>query len=91
MLTRIAALNGRLYAPEEGAPYVAEEVSVSTQAGHVLAGTLTIPKDVNQPLPGVILITGSKPMNRDFSPAYVTEYRPIVRLLMRFHDGVSLF
>jgi len=65
------------YAPEEGAPYVAEEVNVSTQAGHVLAGTLTIPKDVNQPLPGVILITGSKPMNRDFTPAFVPEhYRP---------------
>lgn len=62
------------YAPEEGAPYVAEEVNVSTQAGHVLAGTLTIPKDVNQPLPGVILITGSKPMNRDFTPAFVPEY-----------------
>ena len=27
------------YAPEEGAPYVAEEVNVSTQAGYVLAGT----------------------------------------------------
>ena len=62
------------YAPEEGAPYVAEEVNVSTQAGHVLAGTLTIPKDVNQPLPGVILITGSKPMNRDFTPAFAPEY-----------------
>ena len=62
------------YAPEEGAPYVAEEVNVSTQAGHVLAGTLTIPKDVNHPLPGVILITGSKPMNRDFTPAFVPKY-----------------
>ena len=55
------------FAPEEGAPYVAEEVNVSTQAGHVLAGTLTIPKDINQPLPGVILITGSEPVNRDFT------------------------
>jgi dipeptidyl aminopeptidase/acylaminoacyl peptidase len=64
------------YAPEEGAPYAAEEVNVSTQAGHVLAGTLTIPKDGNQPLPGVVLITGSSPQNRDFSPPYVSEYRP---------------
>lgn len=63
------------YAPEEGAPYVAEEVNVSTQAGHVLVGTLTIPKDVNQPLPGVVLITGSSPQSRDHSPAYLPEYR----------------
>jgi dipeptidyl aminopeptidase/acylaminoacyl peptidase len=63
------------YAPEEGAPYVAETVTVSTQAGHVLAGTLTIPKNVNQPLPGVALITGSSPQNRDHSPADHPEYR----------------
>jgi len=73
------------YAPEEGAPYVAEEVNVSTQAGHVLAGTLTIPKDVNQPLPGVILITGSQPMNRDFTlesvPASLHEYYRPFRLI----------
>ena len=65
------------YAPEEGAPYLAEEVRVPTKAGHVLAGTLTIPRYVNQPLPGVVLITGSDPMNRDFTLAFVPEhYRP---------------
>jgi len=74
------------YAPEEGAPYVAEEVNVSTQAGHVLAGTLTIPKDINQPLPGVILITGSKPMNRDFTPAFVPKY---VRPFRQIADALS--
>jgi dipeptidyl aminopeptidase/acylaminoacyl peptidase len=74
------------YAPAEGAPYVAEEVKVSTQAGHVLAGTLTIPKDVNQPLPGVILITGSVPMNRDFTPANAPEY---VRPFRQFADALS--
>jgi dipeptidyl aminopeptidase/acylaminoacyl peptidase len=63
------------YAPEEGSPYIAEEVRVSTQAGHVLVGTLTVPKDVNQPLPGVVLITGSSPQNRDHSPVYCPEYR----------------
>jgi uncharacterized protein len=50
-------------------------VTVSTQAGHTLVGTLTIPKDVNQPLPGVVLITGSSPQNRDHSPAEHIEYR----------------
>jgi len=74
------------YAPEEGAPYVAEEVNVSTQAGHVLAGTLTIPKDVNQPLPGVILITGSQPMNRDYTPAFAPEY---YRPFRQFADALS--
>ena len=74
------------YAPEEGAPYVAEEVNVSTQAGHVLAGTLTIPKDINKPLPGVILITGSEPVNRDFTPANAPKY---VRPFRQFADALS--
>ena len=63
------------YAPEEGAPYIAEEVTVSTQAGHILVGTLTIPKDINKPLAGVVLITGSSPQNRDHSPVEYPEYR----------------
>ena len=63
------------YAPEEGAPYIAEAVTVWTQAGHLLVGTLTIPKQINQPVPGVILITGSSPQNRDHSPANYPEYR----------------
>lgn len=63
------------YSPEESAPYIAEEVTVSTQAGHVLAGTITIPKDAKRPLPGVVLITGSSPQNRDHSQADYPEYR----------------
>jgi len=73
------------YAPEEGAPYVAEEVNVSAQAGYILVGTLTIPKDVNHLLPGVVLITGSSPQNRDYSPAYYTEYR----LFRQIADALS--
>jgi dienelactone hydrolase len=73
------------YAPEEGAPYIAEEVTVSTQAGHSLVGTLTIPKDISQPLPGVVLITGSSPQNRDHSPAYYPEYR----LFRQIADALS--
>ena len=73
------------YAPEEGAPYIAEEVTVSTQAGHKLVGTLTIPKYVSQPLPGVVLITGSSPQNRDHSPAYYPEYR----LFRQIADALS--
>ena len=63
------------YAPEDGAPYIAEEVTVSTKAGHILMGTLTIPKNVNQKLPGVVLITGSSPQNRDYSPHPSNPYR----------------
>ena len=63
------------YAPEEGAPYMAEEVTVTNQNGHTLVGTLTIPKNANQPLPGVVLITGSSPQNRDHSPTDHPEYR----------------
>ena len=73
------------YAPEEGATYVAEEVKVTTQAGHTLVGTLTIPKDVNHPLPGVVLITGSSPQNRDHSPAQYPEYR----LFRQIADALS--
>ena len=63
------------YAPEHGAPYIAEEVTVSTKAGHILAGTLTIPKNDNQTLPGVVLITGSSPQNRDYSSHPSIPYR----------------
>ena len=73
------------YAPEEGSPYFAEAVNVSTQAGHVLAGTLTIPKDVDQPLPGVVLITGSSPQNRDHSPHPSVPYR----LFRQIADALS--
>jgi pimeloyl-ACP methyl ester carboxylesterase len=73
------------YAPEEGAPYVAEEVNVSTQAGRMLVGTLTIPKDINQPLPGVVLITGSSPQNRDHSPHPSVPYR----LFRQIADALS--
>lgn len=73
------------YAPEEGAPYFAEEMNVSTQAGHMLAGTLTIPKDVDQPLPGVVLITGSSPQNRDHSPHPSVPYR----LFRQIADALS--
>jgi dienelactone hydrolase len=48
-------------------------------------GTLTIPKDVNQPLPGVVLITGSSPQNRDHSTADHPEYR----LFRQIADALS--
>ena len=73
------------YAPEDGAPYMAEEVTVSTKAGHILVGTLTIPKNVNQTLPGVVLITGSSPQNRDYSSHPSIPYR----LFRQIADALS--
>ena len=73
------------FAPEEDAPYAAEEVNVSTKAGHILVGTLTIPNKVDEPIPGVVLITGSSPQNRDHSPAEYPEYR----LFRQIADALS--
>ena len=73
------------YAPEEDAPYDAEEVNVSTIAGHILVGTLTIPNKLDEPIPGVVLITGSSPQNRDHSPAEYPEYR----LFRQIADALS--
>ena len=53
-------------APAE-APYRSEEVVVKTSAGHLLAGTLTLPKGASraQPVGAIITVTGSGPQDRD--------------------------
>jgi uncharacterized protein len=53
------------FAPPPNATYTAEEVRVKAPAGHKLAGTLTLPSDSKPPFPGVVLITGSSPQDRD--------------------------
>ena len=49
------------YSAPPGAPYTAENVVVSTAAGHVLAGTLTVPAGASRsrPVPAIVTITGS--------------------------------
>jgi len=67
------------YAPADPAPYRAEDVRVSTSAGHVLVGTLTLPDDRAGPAPAVVLITGSKAQDRDMvgsTDPLVARYRP---------------
>ena len=59
------------YSAPAGAPYTAQPVTVKTQAGHVLAGTLTMPTGASGRMPAVVTITGSGPQDRD-------EYLPIV-------------
>ncbi len=53
------------FAPPARAPYAAEEVRVATPAGHVLAGTLTVPTRREPPFPAVVLVSGSHAQNRD--------------------------
>ena len=55
------------YSAPPGAPYTAENVTVSTPAGHTLAGTLTLPAgtSASRPVGAVITISGSGPQDRD--------------------------
>lgn len=63
------------YSAPEGAPYTAEEVRITARAGHVLAGTLTLPKGVAK-APCVVTITGSGQQDRDETISLVRGYRP---------------
>lgn len=65
------------YRAPAGAPYTAEEVTITTPAGHTLAGTLTLPRGVFGPVPAVVTITGSGPQERDESLPMVKGYRPM--------------
>jgi dipeptidyl aminopeptidase/acylaminoacyl peptidase len=67
------------FAPPPGAPYLAEDIRIAAEAGHVLAGTLTLPTDVEPPLPAVVLISGSHAQNRDHvgtNRRPINHYRP---------------
>jgi dienelactone hydrolase len=63
------------YGAPAGAPYTAEEVTVKSPAGHVLTGTLTLPKGATRKLPAVITITGSGQQDRDEYIPLVPNYR----------------
>lgn len=65
------------YSAPPGAPYTAEEVTVTTPAGHTLAGTLTMPRGAKAPVPAVVTITGSGPQDRDEAIPPVKGYRPM--------------
>jgi dienelactone hydrolase len=55
------------YSAPADAPYTAEDVVVTTPAGHTLAGTLTLPKGASrtQPVAAIVTVTGSGPQDRD--------------------------
>ncbi len=53
--------------PKPPFPYRTEEVTVATEAGHTLAGTLSLPDEAafEPPYPTAVLITGSGAQDRD--------------------------
>ena len=55
------------YSAPADAPYIAEEVTVKTPAGHTLAGTLTLPKSASRkkPVSAIVTVTGSGAQDRD--------------------------
>ncbi len=69
------------YSAPSDAPYTAEEVTVTTPAGHTLAGTLTLPKGASRAsaVGAVVTVTGSGPQDRDEALGLVG-YRPFRQL-----------
>jgi dienelactone hydrolase len=69
------------YSAPANAPYVAEDVVVTTSAGLHLAGTLTIPRArPTGKAPAIITITGSGPEDRDEQSGAILGYRPFREL-----------
>jgi hypothetical protein len=69
------------YSAPPNAPYVAEDVVVTTPGGLHLAGTLTIPKEPpRRKAPAIITITGSGPEDRDEQSGAIPGYRPFREL-----------
>lgn len=69
------------YSAPVDAAYTAEEVLVKTPAGHILAGTLTLPKGArdSKPVPAIVTITGSGQQDRDGTLGF-EGYRPFRQL-----------
>ena len=64
------------YSAPAGAPYVAEEVTISGPDGITLGGTLTRPRDAKSRVPAVVTITGSGQQDRDEYIPIAGGYRP---------------
>ena len=76
-----ATLEGRYTAPAD-APYTATDVKISAPQGHVLAGTLTVPK-AKRRVPAVVMITGISKHERNEGPPPFTPFRDIADVLGR--------
>jgi dienelactone hydrolase len=64
------------YSAPAGAPYTAEEVTLTGPGGITLGGTLTLPKGVSGKVPAVVTITGSGQEDRDEYIPVAGGYRP---------------
>jgi uncharacterized protein len=66
------------YSAPAGAPYTAIDVTVPTNRGYTLAGTLTLPKGASRahPVPCIVTITGSGPQDRDEMHPSLPSFRP---------------
>jgi dienelactone hydrolase len=71
--------------PAPDAPYRAEEARIGAPGGHVLAGTLTVPKGPG-PFPAVVLITGLSANNRNNGDPPWMPFRDLADALS--HRGV---
>ncbi|HEX3465804.1 MAG TPA: alpha/beta fold hydrolase [Candidatus Elarobacter sp.] len=69
-------------APPDGA-YTAEDVRIPAPAGHVLAGTLTLPPRHGARFPAAVMITGISPHDRDEGPGQLRAFRDIADSLTR--------
>ncbi|MEO8944974.1 MAG: alpha/beta fold hydrolase [Gemmatimonadaceae bacterium] len=68
------------YMPPANAPYVGEDVRVTTPSGFALAGTLTMPKRHSGRVAAAVLITGSGQEDRDESIPAVIGYKPFKQI-----------
>jgi len=81
------------YNPPDNAIYSYEEIRIKLPSGDILAGSLTYPKDIKEKIPGVILITGSSPHDRDNSSPEEprTAYRPFRQIADRLSsNGIAV-
>lgn len=70
---------------------MAEDVFVPVEPGVVLAGTLTVPKDVPGPLPAVVTVSGSGPHDRDGFADIANGWRPFRQLAVRLaSEGIAV-
>ncbi len=74
-------LEGAYTAPA-GAPYTATDVKIPAPQGHVLAGTLTLPKRRSR-VPAVVMITGISKHERNEGNPPFTPFRDIADVLGR--------
>lgn len=71
------------YGTPPNAPYKAEEIRISTSQNHILAGTLTLPKNTKGRVPAVVLITGLSRNNRNNGNSPSVPFRQIADALSR--------